>query len=178
VRNIVNIFATRSDLEAGIRAVESTRKLQYVLCGLFDTPALIAYSSLLDVENLGTSQHGDHIRGKRFLVIGAFRQVDVRVVPQRRGGTKYAVDQEANPGSITILPGGLFQNRCLLAGQIGTVADDEEALALYRDFASLVTKGFKRVKTYKVGPEALALLQRGVRLTTGADTPTEYDLTP
>jgi len=171
------MFATRSDLEPGIRIVEANRKLQYVLCGLFDRPATTSYSSLLAVEGLGTSEYSDHIRGPRFLVMSAFRGVEVRVVPQRRGGTKYAVDQEANPSSIAILPGGLFENRCLLAGQIGTAAEDEEALALFRDFGKLVTKGFKRVKGYAIGPEALSLLQRGVRLTTSADTPREYDLT-
>ena len=174
-RNSVNVFATRADLEPGVRAIESVRKLQYVLCGLFDSAALTAHGSLLEAEDLGVNRTGQHITGPCYLVADALRRIEVRVVPQRRGGTKYAVDQLDNPGSITILPGGLYQN-CLLAGQIGTIGTDDVALTLFRDYSQEVTRGFKKVKEYRVGPEAVKLLDRGTRLTTSAKSPSEYDL--
>jgi hypothetical protein len=79
---------------------------------------------------------------------------------------------------MTILPGGLFEDSCLLAGQMGTVAEDDEALALFHDYSRAVTKGFGRVRGYLVGPDALVLLSRGLRLTTSARSPREYDLKP
>jgi hypothetical protein len=152
--------------------------LQYVLCGLFDSPALTVYGSLLDVEGLGIATRPDDITGPRFLVANAFRHITVEPVPQRRGGIKYAVDQGSNPGTIAILPGGVYQETSLLAGNIGTVADDDEAVSLFADFSRVVTKGFTKVRAYRVGAEALALARQGVRLTADARSSKEYDIVP
>jgi hypothetical protein len=175
-RNVINIFATGPDLVPGIRAVESSRKLQYVLCGMFDLPGLSAYGSLLEVPGFGTCSTGDHIREPKYLVANAFRRIEVRAVPQRAGGTKYGVDQLENPGTITILPGGVFGDTVVLAGQIATVATDPQAIELFRDYSRAVTKGFRKVHGYLVGPAARSMMEQGARLTTGIKTPTEYDL--
>ncbi|MFN0179605.1 MAG: hypothetical protein ACKVZ0_12475 [Gemmatimonadales bacterium] len=39
-----------------------------------------------------------------------------------------------------------------------------------------VTKGFRRVQSFWLGPEALALFQAGARLTTAIQSPPTYDL--
>jgi hypothetical protein len=50
-------------------------------------------------------------------------------------------------------------------------------MKLYREFTRAVTKGFKKTGNYYVGPEALRLLDSGIRLITmGTDEPVEYDL--
>jgi hypothetical protein len=91
---------------------------------------------------------------------------------------KYAIDQAEHPASITIHPGGIYQDRCLLAGQLGTIATDDDVLSLFRDYSSHLTKGFRRIRGYRVGREAMELANRGVRLTTGARAPVEYDTRP
>jgi hypothetical protein len=170
------MFATGPDLAPGIRAVESGQKLQYVLCGVFDSPGLSVYGSLLEVPGFGTCSTGDHIREPRYLVANAFRRIAVREIPQRAGGTKYAVDQLENAGSITMLPGGVFSEKVVLAGQIATVATDRQAIELFRDYSRALTKGFRKIRGYLVGPAALSMMEQGARLTTGITTPAEYDL--
>jgi hypothetical protein len=177
-KSIVNMFATRADLEPGIRVMEASRRLHYVLCGLFDHSTPTIFQSLLDVPDLGILEVDDHIRGPRYLVVASQARVRLRTVPQRGGGMRYAIDQAENPASITILPGGIHQDRCVLAGQLGTIATDDQALSLFRDYSRHLTKGFTRIRGYRVGPEALELARRGVRLTTGVRSPVEYDIRP
>ena len=174
-RSVINFFATRADLEPGVRKVECERKPQYALCGLFDSPAITSYASLLDVEDLGINLTGDHITGPCYLVAKAFQRIEVRLVPQRRGGIKYAIDQVDNPRSITILPGGIHAG-CLLPGQIGTVTEDSEALSLFQEYSRALTKGFKKARGYVIGPDALRLMAEGTRLTTSVRSPAEYDV--
>jgi hypothetical protein len=45
-------------------------------------------------------------------------------------------------------------------------------------FNSAVKKTFTKVKAFYVGPKALELLERGMRLTISAQSPREFDLTP
>ncbi len=100
----------------------------------------------------------------------------MRPVPQRRGGTKYAVDQQANPGTVVIRPGGKYGDSALIAGMVGTVHHDAQAEMLLKAFSTPLRRDFTRVKSYIVGPEAKKLHDRGLRLTKSLHAPPELDL--
>lgn len=172
----VHIFATRRDLEPGITSIESLRSLQYALCGMYESPRLTLHRSLLLVDHLGVSLTGDHITDARYLVLGSEHEVHVRRVPQTDGKMVYAVDQMENPASITFQPGGIYRDGSLVCGHIETIAVDRDASSLLRDFSRAVTKGFKKIGVYRVGPEAQRLLDEGGRLTSNVKSPPEYDL--
>lgn len=172
-----HIFATRSDLLTGLRLVESMRNMKYALCGMFDTQKTDVFT-LSDLQNtIGHTKSKDHVGGNCYLVIDAEKDLKTEKVHQRRGGIKYSISQLLNPVSICFQPGGMYDNRCLICGHIGTASDDAVSIELYRIFARAITKEFKKIGVYHVGREALALMESGLRLITmGVDEPMEYDL--
>jgi hypothetical protein len=176
-RNQTHFFATRADLEPVLQLIESNRPLTYALIRLYKTPDYESYDSLLRLDRLGTSSSGQHNLGDDFLIVERNNDIRIRSVIQREGGIHYFVDQEFNPKSICFRPGGIYERNNLVSGRIGTASDDSDSLELYKTFAKAVTKGFKKVGNYKVGPEALILMNQGMRMVTmGVDEPPEYDL--
>lgn len=187
-----HIFATRSDLEPGIRFVESQRQLKYVALCLYsvgnrgtwivvphESPQFETYDSLLAVDHLGVNLTGQQITGDDYLIADSPTEIKIEAVKQRKGGVHYFVDQLQNPASICFRPGGLYENECLISGNIGTASEHPESINLYRQFTRAIAKGFKKIGNYYVGPAALRLLDEGMRLVTmGIDEPTGYDLKP
>jgi hypothetical protein len=172
---VYNFFATREDILSVLQAVEASQPLQYVRCGLFDeseSPVFRGFASL----PIGPAQTGQSILEPTFLVMVQGDKVNVRTVPQRRGGDKYAVDQEANPGTITIRPGGMHNDSALIAGMVGTIHEDEKSARLMNAFSQALKQDFTKVKSYLVGPEAKKLHSSGMRLTHSVVAPAELDL--
>lgn len=175
-KNQLSFFATKADLDLLLRKLESARQFQYVLTGLFDSPSTVPMQSLLDASSLGCVALGDINQSPGYLVAGREISIEVRPVPQRRGGVKYAVDQTANPKTIAFRPGGVFDETCLIAGQVGTASDDSSSLELFQSFSKEIRHQFTKIKSFYVGKEAAALLDKGWRLTANAKSPALYDL--
>ncbi|MGH9783424.1 MAG: hypothetical protein ACRD88_04495 [Terriglobia bacterium] len=169
-------FATNEDLVSVIRPVELSYPLQYIRCGLFDEPERMVFPSIASIPNLGVAKFGDSNLEPTFLVLHRGQALKVRKVAQRKGGYKYAIDQQENPGTISISPGGRFGDSVLIAGMVGTVHHDMISEDLLKAFASEFKKRFVRIKSYLVGPEARELLHLGVRLTHCAEAPRTFDL--
>lgn len=165
-----NFFASNADLIPVLEQVERKHSIKYFAAGLFasSTPAQIDLGAVLTAS--------EHCKDDGYLVTLAAFEVKPRSAPQRKGGTLYAIDGLKNPSSITLRPGGMVGKTVLLPGVVGTVSQDEVAVVLHRAFASAIGKHFKRVQSYWVGPAAFKLLSQGVRLTTSAKAPREYDL--
>jgi hypothetical protein len=173
---LVPFFAADGDLKEVAAAIEARQRLQYVVAGLFDTPELSIAGSVKAIESFGIAQTGDQAQERSYLVVPANRQINVREVPQRRGGVKYAIDQVQNPATVVMRPGGRFGDVAVIAGQIGTAADDVSALELFKLFEREIKRRFSRVKSHYVGPSAKALMESGARLTMSVRSPAEYDL--
>lgn len=172
-RNQISFFATKDDLSALLQAVKSERPLQFVAGGMFDEPPDVKTNqSLLGSMNLESSAKAEAI----YLLFALGTPIEIRCVEQRRGGVKYAVDQLANPTTVVLRPGGQFNERCLLAGQLGTASDDPSSLALFHAISKHIKRLFTKIKTFYVGKEASELLDNGWRFTTNAKTPPLYDL--
>jgi len=169
----IHFFATKDDLSAVLIAVEARLDVSYVECGLFDaadTQTFSTFQTLPDFYAAGA-------RERRFLVLLGKCHLSIREVPQRRGGVKYAVDQLANPGTAVLKPGVEFNESLLIAGDFGTVHNDEDASLLIQAFATEVNRGFEHIKSYWVGPEARTRIECGARLTSSVHSPKDYDLT-
>lgn len=171
-----NFFATAEDILKVLRAVEAPYPLRYVLCGLFDESERTVFHGFSSLPALGCAQSGQSHLEPTFLVLPQGATFKVRTVAQRRGGNKYAVDQQANPGTVTIRPGGMYNNSALIAGMVGTIHDDEKAAQLMKAFSSALKRDFTKMKAYLVGPEAKKLHGLGMRLTHSAYAPAEFDL--
>jgi hypothetical protein len=175
--NQIHLFATRADLEPIIRIIEGKRALKYFRCGLWASPDVCRWHSLLEVKSLGIATAVNHTLCERFLVMGADAELQVRHVPQKSGGIKFAVDQLENPASIVCQFGGVYGDGFLICGHIGTASSHRDSVGLYREFSRLIIKEFQKHGHYFVGAEALELQHRGVRLITMHITEdTEYDL--
>ncbi len=150
--------------------------MRYARTGLFDSRAPTEFIAGAGLPNLGLAPSGDAVHEPAFLVISRDSAVVVEEVPQRKGGLKFAIDQHHNPDSTVFQPGGLHEDNVLIAGGIATIGATPAALALHQLMVREVTKGFRRVQSYWLGPEALALFQAGARLTAGVRRPELYDL--
>ena len=165
-----NFFAAGNDLLPILEHVALKHPVAFASAGLFASSVVVRVQRAAVLAANGTGEENT------FLVTPASVEVMVRAIPQRAGGTKYAVDELANPSSISLRVGCMAGPNVLIPGMVGTVATDGPASVLHRAFVSAIGKHFKRVQSYWVGPAAFALLAQGVRLTISAGTPPEYDL--
>jgi len=60
--------------------------------GLFDSPHIIHHNSIIDDPKIGFTSVGDWNLIDRCLIIQRVNEVGIRVVDQKEGGVKYAVD--------------------------------------------------------------------------------------
>jgi hypothetical protein len=172
----IHFFATRGDLEPVLIAVESQQPLQYVQAGMFDVPEMIVVTTGLQIPNIGLAPSGESNLEPFWLITDVSKKVEMKVVPQRRGGTRYGIDPGLNPESVVLWPGGLCGNSVLVAGQVGTAMFNPFSLELANLFTREIRRRFKRIKSFYIGPEAEQLLDAGYRLTIGVNASPEIDL--
>lgn len=172
----IYFFADKEDFKPVLSAFEEGKALAYVLTGLHDVKNQSRLKSLNELSDLGMVSNGDWNHSKNFLVFPASTDFVVRDVPQRAGGTKYAIDQMANPASITLKPSGVLKEGVLVAGSATTVSSDAFSTETFNFFSKLIKKQFKKVGTFYVGPNALQKMKSGWRLVTNDKSPAEYDL--
>jgi hypothetical protein len=172
----IYMYAMRTDYEPVLRAIEAKHRLQYVLTGLFQAPTLKVYRSGLDIENLGIALKGDSGFEPCYMVLDASIKIEIRAIPQRRGGTRYAVDNDLYPSAITFWPGGRYDDKHMIQGEVGTGTDDPDSIALYRLFAREIKKRFTRIRNCWLGPEALQFLDNGGCLTPDVERSPDYCL--
>jgi hypothetical protein len=177
MKNLHLFFATKNDLLPNIDKLESNLDIYYVLSGIFDKKQTYKYQSLVDIDEIGTATAKTLSLCNSYLVIPKNVKIRNRWVFQRRGGIKFAYDQENNPKSIVIRPGGVYQDKFLLAGAVSTLGETKESTDLFNKFSKLLTNGFEKIKDFYLGPESLIMLNEGKRLVTiSIDSPVEYDL--
>ena len=171
-------FALISDMEHILKKAESSLDIHYFKMGMFDSRDVPHYQSIFDAPNLGFTLSGDWNRIDSYLVIPESAWLDIRDIPQRAGGIKYAVDQSANAKSVELKLGGIYKERenILVAGRIGTISESEFSLAAFKLFSSLIRAEFKKIGSFYVGKSAGEKLREGWRLVTNDKSPKEYDL--
>ncbi len=168
-------YATRSDLLDWLGGVSANRDLAVTEFGTFEE-SYVRTRAIWHADQLGKSESGNHITDKIYLVHDISESIDVREVPQRRGGVRYSIDQEMNPHTVGLTAGGSFGENVVISGQLGIgtgdARSDELAALLLRE----MKKRFSKIKSYYVGAEAESLLDSGARLTINETASREYDL--
>lgn len=172
----LQLFATGSDMKSLLAAVESLRPLRYVLGGMSIKPEPETFNSSAHIPNLGCAMVGDQNREPFYLIMDSALGVEARAVQQRQGEIRFFFDQQANPRSIILKPGGIYQQTCVIAGQVGTSSAEKESEDLLKVFARELRQHFSKVKSYYVGNEAIRLMDGGTRLTINVRSPIDYDL--
>jgi hypothetical protein len=173
---VVDFFATRTDLLDLLGHVDVSLPIHYVEAGMFDKPTLTEYVSASQIPNLGTTKASDSNTGERFLLAYRSTPFLVRPVPQKRGGVRFAIDQQANPDTVAFASGGQFDGRTIVSGYIGSCSNSDVSAELFRTLASLIRQRWSKIRSYSVGPEAVILLDSGGRLTANQRSSREYDL--
>jgi hypothetical protein len=170
------LFATASDLLSGLARFEQLHPVQFVETGLFDIRTPRVWLSASAIPSLGRAPSGQAITEPAFLVMFRQNPLVVDDVPQRAGGVKFAVDQLKNPDSTVFWPGGFHSPEVLVSGRIATIGATDTAKTLQKDMVRTVTRGFRRIGMFWLGPDAMKLFEAGARLTTSVQSPPEYDL--
>lgn len=127
------------------------------------------------LPEIGDASSGDVNLQPMYLILRATALVRHRVVPQRRGGSYFAVDEVCNPEALILVPGGVAGDKSLVVSKAMAVGN-AASLELYRQFTRTVLKGFRKVDSYYLGPEAMKLWEQGWRLTHSVGASPEFDL--
>ena len=169
-------FSVLEDIEPILKDIEADHKLEYFKYELSDNKDIPHYTSLFEVPNLGFTKFVDWNKIDSYFVVPKDIKLNIREVPQRRGGIKYIFD--SNKESIHLKIGGMVleKENIIVAGRVSTISYDETSLHLYKLFSSKIKKNFKYIDHFYVGKNAEEKLKSGWRLTTGLRE--EYDLKP
>ena len=169
-------FAADRDLIPVLQAVESRGPLKYVLVGYFDTEDLQTFPQGAELPNLGKATSESAVNNESFLVSHPELPIGMRRVHGLGNIDRFSVDQLANPDSVILTPGGMWNQDVLLYGRVATVSQTEVAQDLMRRFASAIRKQFIKINAFYVGPKARELFDAGKRLTIAAQSPRDFDL--
>lgn len=158
-------FATARDLAFVVKEVSLQRPLSFMVAGLFkEEPTTIAHDLNCSVPMTA------------YLVFDRAENVMARRVPQEHGSVMYAIDQMENLHTISLQYGGLVKGPRLVASQVGTISKSRVSKQVYYLFTSVIRSQFDKIQSYYVGPEAILLLDKGIRLTPTIESPPPYDL--
>jgi hypothetical protein len=171
-------YVTKQDLAPLLSSLEVQQSLQYTLTGMFDVNRLQTYFSYADIPDFGRASHPNANGNPTYLVSPRGTPLRFHEVPQEAGGICFAISQMLNDDTIIFSPGGWYGNGIILYGSVGTVSNSVTSKTLYNFFAKAFRRYFQKVQEFYVGAEALNLAKGGVRLTIGASSPPEFDLSP
>lgn len=172
----IYFFCTKNDLINILQNVEEIIQLKYVEVKSCSSPNFEEYNSLEEYKEFGTNKSGNH-QSESFLVLEKSDKLVVREVQQSVGVIKYFIDQSMNKNSISIWPGGIYDNKYLICGHVGTINTTEKAKNIFNAFQKQIKKQCVfRAGRYYVGEEAKDLYNRLRFITININQPSEYDL--
>jgi hypothetical protein len=171
-------FLLLEDITHILQDIEAVVDIRYSKTGLFDSNSIPEYNSIFDTPNPGVTYSGDWNRIDSYLILKKKTPLNIREVPQNKGGIKFAVDQMINLKSIEIKLGGVYQTKqnIIVAGRIATISEESDSNELYKLFSTRIKNEFKRIGTFYLGKKAEEKMKAGWRLVTDEGSPKEYDL--
>ncbi len=177
----IHFFATANDFLKAVEEFESLIQVKYALTGVWESAQCEMLDSLSKVKNLSVIDSGHDTSAKKtYVVLPKEVSLVTREIPQNSGGSRYAVDQLANPHSFTISPGGTYTTGTehgLMPGMAGTAQCNSISFELFTAFAKILKRDFTKIRAYYLGPEALKLFEQGVRFPTASTAADRiYDL--
>jgi hypothetical protein len=155
------LFVTAKDFLTVVDEVNCHCKLEFVASGLFDQKEHDVLSNLNSLNPFCA-----------YLYFEEGTAILERIVQQKKGGVKIAVDQILNPSTVVLNFGGLTENgQRLVSSQIGTATSCESSNQLFGLFSKIIRQKFEAIKSFYVGPEAAYLLEDGVVLAPSTKSP-------
>jgi hypothetical protein len=172
-------FAAGDDLVPVLAMVERLGALQYVPMGQSSTVERKIFLSGSLIPELGTATADSAIKSQSYLVAASATAIRPRKIVVPASGDAFCVDQVLNFETVTLTPGGVWreEQEMVLNGRVATVSDSAASQVLMKRFAAAMKKWFTRIRAFWVGPRALTLLDAGGRLTIGAQSSRDFDLT-
>lgn len=170
------VFGTKSDWVPGLSKIKDQFQPIFAERGLFVSQELRAFSSLLELPDLGISRFGSHPTERTFFIVPKDTSIRMRPIPQSDGSVRYSVGQGDNRVCVFFCPGGIFHNECLISGLVASMGESKETKDFFSHISSALLDGFQQVKEYHVGPAAMQLLNSGFRLTNNHRKPLIDDL--
>jgi hypothetical protein len=170
-------YATRNDLLRLLTDVEAQTAIAYVRGGSYSAMHYAHLETASEIPDVGSADADSSAACTSYMIIDASTRLELRHVEGDPGvASRYELDQLYNPDTVVLTPGGR-RGDALIAGRVATAeARTPFARATMRAFARALERQFERARAFHVGPEALALLSRGLRLTAALQSPPEYDL--
>ncbi|MES2389560.1 MAG: hypothetical protein V4543_16265 [Bacteroidota bacterium] len=171
-------FLVYEDIGQLFRDMETMIDTRYYKAGLLDTRNIPSYNSIFEAPNVAIALSGDWNKIDSYIILKKTILLNIREVPQRVGGMKFAVDQMNNPKSIELKLGGIYQQKSnvIVAGRIATISEDSDSIEMYKLFTIKLKKKFKKIGAFYVGPIAEEKMKKGWRLVTNENLPKEHDL--
>ncbi|WNJ17193.1 hypothetical protein [Pontibacter sp. G13] len=163
------IFYLRiSDLINGLELINSAKSFVLVTAGLRDY-ALPEFHEINEIKSVTT---GDWNLNHKYLLVPSKDSVNIRNVPQKKGGIKYAIDLKENREACVLIPSGIWQSDNVIAGKIGILEKSDFNESILGSFESFLKNNHLRKKGIYVSSS----LSKGLRLVTSISQPTVYDL--
>ena len=172
----IPFFATKEDLLPVLKSVEALFDIQYAQCIRVPETGVPIYPSAEMIPDLSIAHIGDQNHNPFYMLIESGVMPITYSVKQRRGGVNVFLNQSSHLRSIVLIPGGIYGDNCIIAGDASNISEEAWARDLYKAFAKAIRKDFKKIRAYYIGRQAEQLLDDGWRLTSGVKAPVEYDL--
>lgn len=172
----LHFYATYNDIEKVLQQLEAQQSVIYVLAGLFDYDCPKSFGTYRAINSLSVSPDGDLNRMPGYLIANQLHKILVRKVPQKDGRQRFAIDQYLNPETLYFQSGGLFANKIIVPGKIGTIHRTTDSKKLYDLFSKIMSEHFCKIRSYYVGPEAHGLWESGMRLGLSLNASRDLDL--
>jgi hypothetical protein len=170
-------FATRTDLEPGLRRIEAQYELKYVPVKFYPSCDIAVYSSAIDIPEFGKTP-STHVSIPQYLVFFPGTEINITELPNTKINRPFLIKHDDNPHALSFAPGGEYigdklSGRILIGGAVAVHNNiSSEMLTLYQIYHREITRKFRAVKhhvereTWRVGPEAYEWLKQGARLIT------------
>lgn len=172
----ISFFATKNDLLLVLREFEAKRRIKYTRAGRLGGPKSQIWESAPNLPGLGRAAGDQAVACDSFLVFDCSSSINVVSREMLNGDDRYDVEQARNPDSVVLNVGGEWVDGSLISGGAATNSSSSISQSMMRAIYLSIRKHFTRVQAFWVGPEALAALRRGKRLTYAVQSPPEYDL--
>lgn len=178
MRKSFGFFATSTDIKNALVTLEKIEPVKYISMELYKSKEIKEYMSCYEIDNLGYSS-GESQGSDNFLVMFKDNKCNVDAVLQKKDGTyNYFVKQLYNQESVVLRPGGSYQNKYHIVGEVATMCyENEKSAKIFKAIKKAFTKILKnKVPGYLVG-DGIYEIKNQVRLVTiGIGEPVEYDL--
>ncbi len=168
-------YVLKEDLVKILKSIESNFDIKYAEAGLMNE-RVSSIDSLASVEGIGNVDYGDWNHNKKYLLLSKSKSLQIREIPQKKGGIKYAIDQMKNEDSVVFYFGGLYKDDAIIASKIATISNTEFTKNIFKYISNYIKKNFKNVRGFYVSSGSLEKAKNGIRLTTDTNGSLDYDL--